>query len=190
MESNFLKSVRKSIKYWYLPLIIGILFILTGFYTFVAPQDSYLALAIIFSASFLASGILEIIFAVSNRDELDHWGWNLFAGIVTAIIGFLLLVNPQVTMITLPLYVGFTILIASFTAVGAAMNLKNYGVLDWGNLMVIGVLGILFSFFLIFNPLFAGMTIVVWTGLAFLAIGGFYVYVSIRLKKLKNNLTE
>ena len=52
--------------------------------------------------------------------------------------------------------------------------------------MLLGILGLLFSFILIWNPLFAAITIVVWTGLAFIATGIFSVLISFRLKRLHN----
>ena len=64
------------------------------------------------------------------------------------------------------------------------MELKKYGVLDWGNLLAIGILGLIFSFILLWNPLFAGFTIVFWTGLALITIGGYGIYFSLTLKKL------
>ncbi|MGB3065991.1 DUF308 domain-containing protein [Sphingobacterium thalpophilum] len=70
MANSFFKTVRSSIKHWYIPLIVGILFIVLGFYTITTPVVSFLTLAYLFSWSFMISGILEIIFAVQNRDEI------------------------------------------------------------------------------------------------------------------------
>ena len=81
--SNFFKTVKNTVKYWYIPLIIGLTFIGTGIYTLVSPLESYVALSIIFSLSFLFSGLAEMVFSVANRDEIDNWGWTLAFGILT-----------------------------------------------------------------------------------------------------------
>ncbi|MFV0376040.1 MAG: HdeD family acid-resistance protein [Mangrovibacterium sp.] len=184
MKRNFIKTIESSIKHWYVPLIVGALFVIIGIYTLVSPLESYVALAIVFSISFLVSGLSEIIFSISNRHEIDNWGWNLTFGIFTFLIGLLLVANPEISITTLPFYVGFLVLFRSIMGISFAIELKNYGILDWGNLMAISVLGVLFSFLLLWNPLFAGMTIVFWTGLALITIGIFSVLLSFKLKKL------
>ena len=87
-------------------------------------------------------------------------------------------------MITLPFYVGFTLLFRSISGIVSAYEMKQYGILDWGTLMVTAVLGLIFSFILIWNPVFAGINIVVWTAIVFLILGGFTIYLSFKLKKL------
>ena len=66
----FFKTIRNTIKHWYVPAIIGALFIVLGGYLFTVPESAYLSLVMLFSISFLASGIMEIFFSVQNKDEL------------------------------------------------------------------------------------------------------------------------
>lgn len=183
---NFFKTIKNTVRYWYMPLITGIIFILVGIFVFVTPLESYLTLSVFFSISFLVSGIFEVFFAVSNRKEMDNWGWFLVSGIFYLLTGIILVMNPEISITILPLFIGFTILFSSIHAIGIAYDLKNYGIMDWGNLAIIGFLGLLFSFFLIWNPVFTGISLIVWTGLAFVSIGIFGIYVSVKLKKLKD----
>lgn len=81
----------------------------------------------------------------------------------------------------------FLLLFRSFYAIGLAINMKSYGELEWGTLLVIGVLGSLFSFILIWNPIFAGISIVIWTGLALLTGGIFSLFLGFKLKKAHKN---
>lgn len=184
MANQFFKTVKNAINYWYVPLIIGLIFIGVGFWTFSSPLESYLALSIIFSISFFVAGLSEIIFAISKRNSVDNWGWTLVFGILTFMVGLLLMMNPEVSMATLPFYLGFVLLFRSIGAIGYSTDLKNYGVKDWGGLMALGIIGIIFSFILLWNPLFAGWTVVVWTGLAFIVAGIISIYLSFKLRKL------
>jgi uncharacterized membrane protein HdeD (DUF308 family) len=126
------------------------------------------------------------MFSISNHKEIDNWGWTLTFGILTFLLGLLLIMNPAISITTLPIYVGFVVLFRSIMGISYALELKNYGIIDWGNLMAVGILGLIFSFILIWNPLFAGFTIVVWTGLAIIIGGVFSVYLSFKLKKIKS----
>jgi len=132
----------------------------------------------------LITGILEIAFAIANRKGLNNWGWSLASGIIDFLIGILLVSQPAISILILPFYVGFAILFRSVMAMGWAFELKKRAVSDWGYLLAVGILGLLFSFILLWNPLFAGMTIVIYTGWAFIIIGSFQIYLSFRLKKL------
>ena len=49
----------------------------------------------------------------------------------------------------------------------------------------LGILGVLFSFLLLWNPSFAGLTIAIWIGLTLTAAGLFSIYLSLKLRKLK-----
>ena len=184
---HFFKSIRRSVKHWYIPLILGILFILCGIGVIISPQDSYLTLSILFSLSFLVSGIIETFFALQNTKNLNGWGWYLVSGLISLIMGIFLLMYPALSMFILPLVVGFTLLFRSFQLLGFAFEEKEAGVLNWGNLAIVSVLSIILSFILIANPIFTGISLVVFTGLAFISTGISSVILSFNLKKLKGS---
>jgi uncharacterized membrane protein HdeD (DUF308 family) len=185
MYNEAIKSVKDTIKHWYLPLILGILFIIVGVWAIITPASTYLSLALLFSVTFFVAGILEIIYSISYRKQLDGWGWSLASGILNFILGLLLILYPQISIITLPLFVGFVVLYHSMMAIAWSIELKKYGVSNWGWLLFTGILGVILSFFLIWNPLFAGLTVAVFTGVALITIGIFHIHFSIELKNLK-----
>lgn len=185
MANRFFASVERAIRYWYLPLIAGLVFLIVGFYTFSCPLGTYLTLSALFSLSFLLSGLFEIFVAISNRREIENWGWMLMSGIVTFLIGWLMMANPKISIITLPLYIGFIVLFRSVGAISTSLDLRKYDVADWGVLTIIGVAGVILSFILLWNPLFAGLTIVFWTAATLIISGIFSIWLAIKLRHLK-----
>ncbi len=186
-----IKTVRNSVKNWYILLIVGLIFLAGGIYSFVSPESSFLALAFFFGWSFVVSGAIEIVFSISNRDELENWGWTLIFGIMTLLVGMLLISRPGITEIILAFSLGFLVLFRSIGAISFALDLKNYADNSgWGTLLIFGILGVLFSFMLLWNPAFAGMTIVFWIGLALVSAGIFSIYLSLKLRKLKGMGTK
>ncbi len=177
------KSLRTPVKHWYLLLILGIIFIATGIYTFAQPAESLLAISLLFTISFLIGGLFEIIYAVSNRHHIHNWGWSLANGIITALIGVLMATSPALSLTTLMLYVAFTVLFRSFNAISTGRDLKGYGS-NANFLIFAGVLGVLFSFILMWNPVFAGMSMVIWIGMALIMAGICAIYLSLQLKGL------
>ena len=187
MNNLFLKQIKQSVKHWYIHLIIGLIFIATGIWAFASPIQSYVALTIVFSISFLVSGIMEIFFAISNKGVLENWGWTLALGIFTTLIGVMLIANPAISAVTLPLYVGFMLMLHSFWAIGSAFDLKDYGVKGWGISLFIGILGVLFAALLIVRPVIGGITLVIWTGMALIASGTFNLFLSNKMRKIHKN---
>lgn len=175
---------KSPYKYWFLPLLTGLLFIISGIYIFKTPVESYLTLAMIFAVIFLISGILEISNAISNR-HYPNWGWSLAGGIVDMVLGIILVSSPGLTMAILPLYIGFTILFRSIMGIGAAIMLKKVGLSSWSTTMLISILGVIFSILMIINPVFGGLTIVYYTAMSFFMIGIFQIMLAFGLKKLK-----
>jgi len=186
MSTSALQTVINSIKHWYIPLIIGIVLVLVGLYTFSTPAGSYLTLSAIFSISFFISGIMQVIFSIANRKELDSWGWYLVAGILYTLFGILLIAHPEISIVTLPFIVGFYALFQSINALGWSLDLQNLGVSSWSSIAIISVLGIIISFILLWNPTFAGLSLVVCTGVAFVLAGIAAIMLSLGLKKIKS----
>jgi uncharacterized membrane protein HdeD (DUF308 family) len=186
MNTSPLKTVVSSIRHWWIPMIIGMVLAGAGIYVFATPVASYLALSIIFSVSFLVSGILQITFAIANRKELNSWGWYLAGGILYSLFGILLVSRPEISIVTLPFVVGFFVLFKSANALAWAYDLNSMGIKNWGNIAIVAVLGLIFSFILLWNPLFAGLSLVIWTGLAFLLTGIASIMLSFHLKKIKD----
>ncbi|HVO72694.1 MAG TPA: DUF308 domain-containing protein [Ignavibacteriaceae bacterium] len=190
MYNETFKSIKDAIKHWYLLLILGITFILTGIWALITPETTYLSLALLFSVTFFITGILEIFSSISYRKQLDGWGWSLAAGMLDFLIGVILLLNPQISIISLPLFVGFVVLYRSAMDIAWSIELKRYKESNWGFLLLTGILGVVFSFILLLNPLFTGITVAVFTGIALIIIGIFHILFSIELKKLNKTVKK
>jgi uncharacterized membrane protein HdeD (DUF308 family) len=188
MENPLINSVKGAVKYWYLPLIFGILFIIVGIWVSITPMASFVTLSYIFAFTFLFAGILEVIYAISNRRAIHHWGWSLAGGILGLIIGFLLVSNPGISMVALPLYIGFAIVIYAIAGIGRSVALKRHQARSWGYSMFTSILGVIFGLLMMFNPVFGGLTIVFYTALSFLIVGAINIFLAIRMRKIDKKL--
>lgn len=184
--SNLFQSFTNTVRHWYIPLIFGIIFLGCGIYVFTVPLATYVTLSVIFSISFLVSGITEIFFSLQNSKSLQGWGWFLVSGLLTAAIGAYLISNPAISMAVLPFVIGITLLFRSFQLLGFAFDLKSQKILSWGNVAITSVGGIIFSLLLLFNPIFTGISLVTLTGVSFIFIGIASVMLALDLRKIKN----
>ncbi len=180
-----LRIIKKTVKYWYFGLLVGLLLVGVGLWSIIFPRQSIAVIAFVFSLTFLLTGLFEIIFAIANREEITDWGWILALGILKLVVGVLLLVNPAISALTLAFYVGFIVFFRSLSTLIMAFNLKRYLVLRWGNLLAMGIIGLILAFVLLLNPSLTSVAIAVWAGLSLVITGIMSFYWSLKLKKIK-----
>jgi uncharacterized membrane protein HdeD (DUF308 family) len=183
--TTFFQTITRSVKHWYIPLIIGIILIAAGIYVFTVPLETYLTLSVLFSVSFIIIGLLDIFFSIRNHKILQEWGWYLVGGLLSVAGGIILSIYPGISIVILPFVVGFTLLFFSFLLMGFSFEMKSLGILNWGNAAILSVLGVIFSFMLIVRPLMSGISLVTVTGITFIITGVSSIVLSFNLRKVK-----
>lgn len=176
------ENYRGTYKYWWIMLIIGILSILCGIWVFRNPVESYFALAVYFCIMFILFGVGEIVNAFSNQ-RVRNWGWGLAIGILDLIIGFILLANLGWAIDILPFAVGFILMFLGIDFIGWSTQMQTLHIPNWGWVLAGGILTLIFSFLIIFHPLFGVFNIIIWTGLAFIFGGISAILFSFALRK-------
>ena len=177
METVF-NEIQHSVKNWWTSLLLGIVYIIVALWLMFSPVSTYVALSIIFSVSMLISGILEIIFALSNRKGVPSWGWYIVGGLID------LIAYPMVSMEVIPFIIAFWLMFRGFSSTGYSIDLKRYGTRDWGWYMAFGILAILCSLLILWQPAIGALYAVYMISFAFLIIGLFRVMLSFELKNL------
>ncbi len=165
-----IKNYKETYKYWWLILIVGIISILFGIWVLWNPIESYVSLTLYFCIMFILFGISEIINAYSGKKQ-RNWGWGLALGIMDLLIGIVLLIDLAWAAIMLPYISAFILMFMGIDFIGRSTQMQSLGIRNWGWILTGGILTLLFSFLIIFHPLFGALNIVIWTGLAFI-LGG------------------
>ena len=181
---NIVSDVRKVIRYWWIFIALGSLLILFGILVFNHPAATYANLTIFFEIAFLINGILELSFALGNYRSVHGWGWHLAGGIFDLMVGILLVSNPILAAVSLPLFAGFWLLFRSIAIIGRLFELpldKHERV----SMLLLGLAGLVFSFMILYNPVLGAFTLVTWTSFALITIGLFYIFLGLHLKKLR-----
>jgi uncharacterized membrane protein HdeD (DUF308 family) len=182
---NSLKTIQDSVKHWYAPLILGLIFIFTGIYCLFNTGETYTVLSQVLAYSIMISGLIEILFLYSKIKEGSNWQWALVFGLTELAIGFILFRNPEISFVFLSIVVAFMVLIRSLSAIGKSIELRTLGTKDWWVLSALGVIGVIMAFILMNNPQLAGMTVAFWIGLALIMLGMFSVFLSLKFRKIK-----
>ena len=181
---TFIDTINFGVKNWWVSLLLGLLYILIAICLMFTPLASYVALSVLFSVSMFVSGTLEILFAVTNRKNISSWGWYLVGGIIDLILGIYLIAYPMVSMEVIPFIIAFWLMFRGFSSVGYAMDLKRYGTRDWGWYVAFGILAVICSLIILWQPAVGALYAVYMISFAFLIIGFFRIMLSFELKNL------
>lgn len=191
MKNDLFYSAKKAVKFWWVSILIGLLAVALGIWFVFTPLTTLVALAIVFAAAFLVSGIFEIIFAISNKNVLKGWGWTLASGIIDLMFGLILIAMPiDVLTLLLAYFVGFWVMFQSIWAIGTSAELQRNGVKGWGWLMALAILGVIMSFIFIMSPVFATGFIIALVSISFISYGCFRIYLGCKLKSLHNEMEK
>ena len=123
--TNVISKFKGSVKNWWVFFIVGILFIFGAIWIFKTPVESFISLAMIFSILILISGIFSIIFAFTNKDDIENWGLYLTGGIFDVIVGFILLSYPEITIVLFSMFIGFWLMFRGFNTISTSLKLKK-----------------------------------------------------------------
>lgn len=118
-------ELKQEVKNWWVSLILGILYVAVALGLMFFPFNGYAALSILFSISMLVSGLLEIAFAVSNRQRVSSWGWYTAFGILAIVCSLIILWQPTVGAIYAVYMISFAFLIIGFFRIMLSFELKN-----------------------------------------------------------------
>ncbi|MTG97469.1 MULTISPECIES: HdeD family acid-resistance protein [Myroides] len=184
---SILKHIKSNVKHWYIPVILGIFFMIGGFFIFSTPLASFITLTWLFAFLFLVSGISEIIFALVNRNELENFGWLLFGGVIDTILGLILLNSMELSMAILPIYIGIILMFRSFRGMAVSFELKEYGAKNWFGIFILALIGLIFSVMMVANFTFGAFTIVYWTAFTFIFLGVSSLVYGFQLRSLKKH---
>jgi uncharacterized membrane protein HdeD (DUF308 family) len=117
-----------QIKTWgkfILWLLLGALYIVAGFLTFDNPLLAAAFLTLFLGFSLMASGIVRAFLAFSMQRAMP-WIWVLLSGIVTFLLGLIIVVHwPVSSLYILGLFLGIDLIIAGAGWIGIGLGLKR-----------------------------------------------------------------
>ena len=103
-----------------LAFALGALTIVVGIWMMTRPLLTLLSLTLLLMIYFLIDGIMEIVAAFKAK-PMEGWGWMLFGGIVSVILGIIIWRNlPQAALWLVGVLVGIKLIFAgaAMTAIG------------------------------------------------------------------------
>lgn len=184
---DLFEEIKDTVKNWWVSLISGILFTTISLILMFYPAEGYQTLVIMFCACMFTSGVLEIIFSIRNRNILSGWEWYLICAIIDILIAIFMICHPALTATVIPYILAFWIMFRGFTAIGFSIDLRRVGINEWGWHAVLGILTVLCSVAIIWQPVTGAFLSVYVLAFAFMFLGSFRIMLSFELRNLYKN---
>jgi uncharacterized membrane protein HdeD (DUF308 family) len=122
--------VYQAFKVWWhhwrrfsVQLIMGLLYLFAGFIFVLYPIQGAVSLTLVLAVFYIIIGIYRFILALSHKTP--GWGWLLFSGLLTAVLGFIVLGYwPAISLWVIGVFVGIDILFIGWAFIMTALAVK------------------------------------------------------------------
>lgn len=150
MKTFFKSSICASI----ILMILGLLLIFQS-------EVTITTISYIIGAALIALGVLALIRFIKSAKNITEMNFNLdiIYGLVTVILGIVIITNPKAIASILPIVLGIAIVINSASKLQYAFILKNDTNDMWKTTMIIAIVSAICGVVLLFNP-FAGAVLI------------------------------
>lgn len=108
-----------------LHLLIAILYLAVGLMLINNPVEGSVSLTLLLGVFYILAGIVRILFA--STLQAPKWGWGWLNGVVTLILGILIITNwPESSLFIIGLFVGIDLLFFGWAYIMSALAARNF----------------------------------------------------------------
>jgi len=168
-------------------MVVAIAFFVLGFTALFLPATTLLTFTIGLGVIMLVSGIITTITYILDRNEIKRSGWVLADGILSFILGILILINAFVGIIAVIFFLAMWLIFSGVLRISGSLQLKEWDVNQWGWMMALGILNIVIGAITMFYAMFGGVEFFLFLALPFMVLGlnGISMYVLFRNFEIK-----
>jgi uncharacterized membrane protein HdeD (DUF308 family) len=158
-------EVRTATGGWWVFLLIGALSVAVGIVVLFKPDDSLATLAVISGIFLLLDGILEL--STSLVEGTQNRGMVAVLGVITAIVGVLLIRHPIQGVAAIALLIGIWLITVGIIRIVASFELAGHR----GRILVVGVVDLIAGIAIVSVPDLGFATLALLVGIAFIFNG-------------------
>lgn len=110
---------------FYMHVLMGILYLLAGSILIKNPLAGSVSITLLLGIAYTLLGLFRIIYSLSIR--LPRWSWSLFNGLVTLLLGILIMASwPASSLYIIGLFVGIDLVFCGWAYIMTAIAAKNH----------------------------------------------------------------
>lgn len=178
----------KPTRFWWIPLVTGIVFIGFGIWCLCNPVASLTIMAYIFAGGVGAVGLFNLIYGFANVKNNHGWGWAVACGIIEILCSVWLFFLPASWLTQGFIFcVGLYIIFVAINAISESFVMYNYSSFWSVWLFLLLLVSIVCACFFLAGPILGGIAVWLYIGISFITYGVARVLLSFKLKKINDN---
>ena len=166
---------------WWALVLRGVLGMLFGEITFVAPAAALAALVLLFGAYALVDGVFNIVAALRDARGERGWWTLLLSGVAGVLAGLVAFAAPGFSALVLLYVIAVWAVVTGVLEIAAAIRLRRHITGEW--LMALnGALSVAFGALVIIAPMVGALTVVLLIGAYAFVSGLLLIALGVRLR--------
>jgi uncharacterized membrane protein HdeD (DUF308 family) len=145
---------------WWIMAVRGLFAVIFGLIALLAPRIALLAFIYVFAAYALVDGGVAVITAIQERELLYRWGWILFEGILSILVGIIAFANPSLTALALLYIIAAWAIVTGIMEIAGAFAIREFVSREW-LLALAGVVSVALGIILFLYPS-SGILAILW----------------------------
>lgn len=177
-------------RFWWVPLITGLISIGLGVWCLIGPAESLPVLAYVFAGCICLAGVLNITFGIVNTAPYSNWGWSLALGLLELILGIWLFCLPvEVLVPTFMFTIGIYVIVITINALCEACVLSSYAN-DWiGWIVAFLLCALVFAVIFLAGPIANAIAIWLYIGIALICFGVYRIVLAAKIQKINKRIS-
>jgi uncharacterized membrane protein HdeD (DUF308 family) len=169
---------------WWAVALRGLVAVLFGIAAFMWPHITLWVLAPLFGAYAMINGIFAVIEALGRDVSRERWWALLFEGVVSIIVGAMILIWPGLTAMGLLLLIAFWAIMTGVFEFITAVRLRHEIRGEW-LLALIAILSMAFGLLLLAFPVTGAFSVFLMIRAFVFAIGALMIALAFKLRSLR-----
>ena len=173
-------------KFFRTSIVTSTILVILGMLLFFKSEATIITIAYIIGAILIALGAVAIITFIKNTNNVEKNQLDIVYGVVTIIMGVLVVSTPEAIASIIPIIIGIGIVISSATKLQYSFELKSCNNPQWKATMIVSIISTICGIILLFNP-FKGAVVITQVVAIFIIVYGLLDIIStIIIKKNVN----
>ena len=135
---------------WWLQFIKGVFFLSAGILILNLGAKILFVFPLYIGIFLMIFGVMDIFTALSSRNLNFAWHWMLAEGLLFLFTGLVLIMKPEINVLTVQLLFGFFAMFTGILSFAGSLNLRSAGIRKWYVSTFSGVVSSAFSVIIIF----------------------------------------
>ena len=175
--------LKKVNKFMWMSVICSLFFLVMGILLLINPEMSIRTISVVLAILLITSGILLIV-DYSGRILFNNF---LILGFISLLFGILLLVNPNILVMLIPITIGVWMVINAAINMQISLGLKKCGYNYWLLSFALSILSIFCGIMMVINPESSSLILTALVGVLLII---YSISDIVNLLIFKNNITK